>query len=55
MNENQIIFSSQYLYGSGIMYVKMVQDSDINTENFYKVFPDKEYDRLKSDFSYSLI
>ena len=42
INENKIIFSTQYLYGSGLMFAKIVQDSELNNEKFYEIFPNKE-------------
>ena len=43
--ENNIIFTTQYLYGNGKMYAKLFKDSEIHGDNFYKYFPDeKNYD-----------
>ena len=42
---NNIIFTTQYLYGNGKMFAKLYKDSEIHGENFYKFFPnEKEYD-----------
>ena len=41
INHNEVIFSSQYLYGSGYMYSKIITDSELhNSKDFYKSFPD---------------
>ena len=41
INHNEVIFTSQYLYGNGNMYSKIFIDSELhNSENFYKSFPD---------------
>ena len=41
IDHSEIIFTSQYLYGQGYMYSKILIDSEIhNSENFYKSFPD---------------
>ena len=38
---NEIIFTTQYLYGSGYMYSKVYVDSELhNSNDFYKSFPD---------------
>jgi hypothetical protein len=45
INHNEIIFTTQYLYGNGKMYAKLFKDSEIHGENFYKYFPtEKDYD-----------
>ena len=46
IDHNEIIFTSQYLYGNGYMYSKIFIDSELhNSQNFYKYFPDSfEYD-----------
>ena len=42
---NNIVFTTQYLYGNGIMYAKLFKDSEIHGEEFYKHFPSEtEYD-----------
>ena len=41
INHNEVIFTSQYLYGSGYMYSKIITDSELhNSKDFYKSFPD---------------
>ena len=48
INHNEIIFTTEYLYGSGIMYSKVFIDNELHKSNeFYKNFPDKN----KYDFS----
>ena len=43
ISHNEIIFTSQYLYGSGFMYSKVFVDSELhNSKDFYKNFPDSE-------------
>ena len=43
IEHNEIIFTSQYLYGSGFMYSKVFIDSELhNSKDFYKNFPDSE-------------
>ena len=45
---NEIIFTTQYLYGSGYMYSKVYVDSELhNSNDFYKSFPDS------NNFDYS--
>ena len=39
---NNIIFTTNYLYGNGKMYTKLYKDSEIHGENFYKLFPDEK-------------
>ena len=40
---NEIIFTTQYLYGSGYMYSKVFVDSELhNSNDFYKNFPSSE-------------
>ena len=40
---NEIIFTTQYLYGSGYMYSKLYVDSELhNSNDFYKSFPDSQ-------------
>ena len=42
---NNIIFTTNYLYGNGKMYTKLYKDSEIHGEDFYKFFPDeKDYE-----------
>ena len=42
INHNEIIFTTQYLYGSGTMYAKAYDDKEIHDcDEFYKNFPDK--------------
>ena len=42
---NNIVFTTRYLYGNGKMYAKLFKDSEIHGEDFYKFFPDeKNYD-----------
>ena len=42
INHNEIIFTTQYLYGSGTMYAKTYDDKEIHDcDEFYKNFPDK--------------
>ena len=42
IDHNEIIFTSQYLYGSGHMYTKVYFDNELHNSNeFYKNFPDK--------------
>ena len=42
INHNEIIFTTDYLYGSGRMYAKVYVDKEIhNYDEFYKNFPDK--------------
>ena len=42
---NNIVFTTQYLYGNGKMYAKLFKDSEIHGEDFYQFFPDdKNYD-----------
>ena len=41
INHNEIIFTSEYLYGSGTMYAKIFIDNELyNSNEFYKNFPD---------------
>ena len=41
IDHNEVIFTSQYLYGNGFLYSKIFIDSELhNSENFYKSFPD---------------
>ena len=48
INENEIIFTTQYLYGNGMMYAKLLKDEDLyKTNKFYDNFPDEN----NSDFS----
>ena len=48
INENEIIFTTQYLYGNGMMYAKLLKDEDLyKTKKFYDNFPDEN----NSDFS----
>ena len=48
INENEIIFTSQYLYGNGMMYAKLLKDEDLyKTNKFYDNFPDDK----NSDYS----
>jgi hypothetical protein len=39
---NNIIFTTNYLYGNGKMYAKLYKDSEIHGEDFYKFFPDEK-------------
>ena len=51
-NYTEIIFTSSYSYGNGIMYVKLMKDYDLNLENknVYVNFPDeKNYDITNYD------
>ena len=42
---NNIIFTTKYLYGNGKMYAKLSKDSEIHGKDFYKLFPDEnDYD-----------
>ena len=42
---NNIVFTTQYLYGNGKMYAKLFKDSEIHGQDFYQFFPDeKNYD-----------
>ena len=42
INHNEIVFTTDYLYGSGTMYAKVYVDKEIHNYNeFYKIFPDK--------------
>ena len=45
-NENQIIFTNQFFYGSGILYLKLFNnDSYKNSSEFFNLFPnEKNYD-----------
>ena len=38
---NNIIFTTNYLYGKGRMYAKLYKDSEIHGEDFYQFFPDE--------------
>ena len=41
IKHNEIVFTSQYLYGSGFMYSKVLVDLELhNSQEFYKNFPD---------------
>ena len=43
INYNEIIFTSNYLYGNGIMYTKVVKDEEFHKiKNISKIFPDKD-------------
>ena len=43
INYNEIIFTSNYLYGNGIMYTKVVKDEEFHKiKNLSKIFPDKD-------------
>ena len=43
INYNEVIFTSNYLYGSGIMYTKVVKDEEFHKiKNISKIFPDKD-------------
>ena len=43
INYNEVIFTSNYLYGNGIMYTKVVKDEDFHkSKNISKIFPDKD-------------
>ena len=43
IDHNEIIFTSEYLYGSGLMYSKIFIDKELhNSSEFYKNFPDKD-------------
>ena len=35
---NNIIFTTKYLYGKGKMYAKLSKDSEIHGKDFYKLF-----------------
>jgi hypothetical protein len=39
---NNIIFTTNYLYGNGKMYAKLYKDSEIHGADFYKYFPDEK-------------
>jgi len=39
---NNIIFTTKYLYGNGKMYAKLFKDSEIHGGEFYKFFPDEQ-------------
>ena len=42
IDHNEIIFTSEYLYGSGFMYSKIYIDKELHNSNeFYKNFPNK--------------
>ena len=53
LDHNDIIFTTQYLYGNGYMYSKVMDDSEIhNSVDFYKNFPDSknyEYSNKESN------
>ena len=38
---NNIIFTTKYLYGNGKMFAKLSKDSEIHGKEFYKLFPDE--------------
>ena len=41
INFNEVIFTSNYLYGNGIMYTKIVKDEEFHKiKNISKIFPD---------------
>ena len=43
INHNEIIFTSEYLYGSGTMFSKVFIDKELYSSNeFYKNFPNKD-------------
>ena len=43
INYNEVIFTTNYLYGNGIMYTKVVKDEEIyKTKDINKIFPDKD-------------
>ena len=43
INYNEIIFTSNYLYGNGIMYTKVVKDEEFHKiKNISQIFPDKD-------------
>ena len=43
INYNEVIFTTNYLYGNGIMYTKVVQDEEFHKiKNISKIFPDKD-------------
>ena len=43
INYNEIIFTSNYLYGNGIMYTKVVKDEEFHKiKNLSKIFPDQD-------------
>jgi hypothetical protein len=53
IHHNEVVFTSQYLYGSGFMYSKTMIDSELhNSQDFYKSFPDStnyEYSNKQSN------
>ena len=53
IHHNEVIFTTQYLYGSGYMYSKAMVDSELhNSKDFYKSFPDSfnyEYSNKESN------
>ena len=43
INYNEVIFTTNYLYGNGIMYTKVIKDDEIhNIKDINKTFPDKD-------------
>ena len=43
INYNEVIFTSNYLYGNGIMYTKVVKDEEFHKiKNISKIFPDND-------------
>ena len=43
IDHSEVIFTTQYLYGNGYMYSKVLIDSELHTsQNFYKSFPDSD-------------
>ena len=51
VNYNEVIFTTKYLYGNGIMYAKVVKDEEFHkVKNISKIFPDKDnYDRSNKE------
>lgn len=41
IEHNEIVFTTQYLYGNGIMYAKVFKDYELNNNDFYKNFPNE--------------
>ena len=43
INHNEIVFTTDYLYGSGFMYSKVyIENQLVRSSDFYKNFPDKD-------------
>ena len=47
----EIVFTSQYFYGEGKMYAKVIKDSELHINNFIEKFPDQRNYDMNTDKS----